>query len=79
MGEPVVVTGNAHLNAEMTQYDLCSSIMEDQPSDKTLDASVCTLCYFKAQQFFHKLRLHIVIFTVLGPNLYAHSCILEFN
>ena len=44
VGEPVVVTGNAHLNSEMTRYDLCSIIMEDQLSDKTSNASVCTLC-----------------------------------
>jgi len=78
VGEPVVVTGNAHLNSEMVRYDLCSTILEDQPSDKTLNASVCTLCYFRAQQFLSYMRLHIVIFTVLWPNFYAHSSILEF-
>ena len=52
-----MVTGNAHLNSEMMRYDLCSTILEDQPSDKTLNASVCTLCYFKAQQFLSYIEV----------------------
>jgi hypothetical protein len=80
VGEPVVVTGNAHLILEMTQYDLCSIIMEEQPSDQILNASVCSLCYFKAQPFcVIYCMFHIVIFTVLWPNFCAHSYVLEFN
>jgi len=79
VGEPVEVTGSAHLNSETTQSDLCSIIMADQHSNRTQNAASAVCVTARHSNFCHISRLHIVSFTVFWPNFYAHSYALEFN